>query len=84
MDRGTHIIVQHIKINKMEDLIKALQIFLKYRNEKWPTHCEHDIMMISKVHQDEVSEEDDLELEKLGFFWNDEYDCYASFKYGSA
>lgn len=68
----------------MEDLIKALQIFLKYRNEKWPTHCEHDIMLISKVHQDDVSEEDDLELDKLGFSWNDEYDCYTSYRFGSA
>jgi hypothetical protein len=26
----------------MKELIEALQIFLKYRNETWPTHCEHD------------------------------------------
>ena len=26
----------------MEDLIKALQILLKYGNPKYPTHCEHD------------------------------------------
>jgi hypothetical protein len=24
----------------MEDLIKALQIFLKYSQDKYPTHCE--------------------------------------------
>lgn len=28
----------------MEDLIKALQIFLKYSTNKYPTHCEHDVL----------------------------------------
>ena len=30
----------------MKNLIKALQIFLKYGNPKWPTHCEHDNLYI--------------------------------------
>lgn len=68
----------------MEDLIKALQIFLKYRNERWPTHCEHDIMMIARVTEEEVSDEDKNLLSDLGFSWNDEYDCWTSFRYGSA
>lgn len=68
----------------MENLIKALQIFLKYRNEKWPTHCEHDIMLISSVTEEEVSEEDQSQLKDLGFHWNSEYDCWASYHYGSA
>ena len=31
----------------MKDLIEALNIFLKYGNPKYPTHCEHDIMYVS-------------------------------------
>jgi hypothetical protein len=68
----------------MEDLIKALTIFMKYSNESYPTHCEHEIMMITKVTQEEVSEEDIEILDDLGFRWNSEYDCFTSFKFGSA
>lgn len=68
----------------MEDLIKALQIFLKYNNAKWPTHCEHDVLMIMGVEKDEVSNEDTEELKSLGFSWNEEYDCFASYRFGSA
>jgi hypothetical protein len=68
----------------MKNLIKALQIFLKYKNEEYPTHCEHDILLIAGVTEEEVIEEDKTELEKLGFHWNREYDSWASFEYGSA
>lgn len=68
----------------MDKLIEALQIFLKYRNEKWPTHFEHDILMISKVTYEEVSEEDKARLKELYFDWNSEYDCWTSYHYGSA
>jgi hypothetical protein len=68
----------------MEDLIKALQIFLKYKNEQYPTHCEHDILIIVGITEEEISAEDKIELEKLGFHWDSEYDGWASYKYGSA
>lgn len=67
----------------MEDLIKALQIFLKYKNNYAPTHCEHDIMMVSKIEKNEVSKEDKKELKKLGFAWDSEYDCWTSYRFGS-
>jgi hypothetical protein len=66
----------------MENLIKALQIFLKYGNPKYPTHCEHDVLHIVGINPDEVSHEDIIELESLGFS-NDE-DGFYSFKFGSA
>ncbi len=68
----------------MENLIKALQIFLKYGNPNYPTHCEHDILMIVGYTSSDFSKEDREELDNLGFFWNNEYDCWTSFKYGSA
>jgi len=68
----------------MEDLIKALQIFLKYKNLTWPTHCEHDTLYIIGIEKDDVSEEDIVELDRLGFFWSDSEDVFISFKYGSA
>lgn len=67
----------------MEDLIKALQIFLKYGNPDYPTHCEHDTLLVS-INPEIVSEEDKVQLDFLGFFPSEEYDeCFISFKYGS-
>lgn len=65
----------------MDELIKALQIFLKYGNPDYPTHCEHDelTIMIDPVI---VSEEDKIKLEQLGFEVSEEY--FTSFKFGSA
>ena len=68
----------------MKELIEALQIFLKYRNETWPTHCEHDILMVIGIEEEEPSEEDRERLRELGFDWNEEHDCWASYKYGSS
>lgn len=68
----------------MEDLIKALQIFLKYKNSKYPTQCEHDQLSIMDISLDMILEEDIKELEQLGFLWSDSDDCFISFKYGSA
>lgn len=68
----------------MEDLIKAFQIFLKYGNPNYPTHCEHDVLIVHIVDEKkDVSKEDRKELKKLGFQWDDEFDGFASFKYGS-
>lgn len=55
----------------MEDLIKALQIFLKYvekdsYQEKYPFHCEHDELYVS-VDPESVSYEDKEQLVELGF-----------------
>jgi hypothetical protein len=66
----------------MENLIKALQIFLNYANLDHPTHCEHDELMIMAITEEEVTEEDKKTLEFLGFHWNG--DCWASYRYGSA
>ena len=69
----------------MDDLIAALQIFRKYANKDHPTHCEHDVLIVVGITEDEVSEEDKAKLEELGgFSWNTEYDGWSSFRYGSA
>jgi len=68
----------------MENLIKALQIFLKYGNPEHPTHCEHDILYICNISPDQVSDEDKRELESLGFFIDESEDCFKSYRYGSA
>lgn len=67
----------------MEQLIEALQIFLKYDNPTWPTHCEHEILYIIGDYS-AMSTEDKAKLEELGFHWDAAMDGWASFKYGSA
>lgn len=68
----------------MKKLIEALQILVKYKDEPYPTHCEHDVLMIMGITQEEVSEDDKAKLIELGFHWNNEHGCWASYKYGSA
>ena len=67
----------------MSDLIKALQIFLKYGDPYSPCHCEHDELTICDISPDDVSEEDKAELDKLGFFVDEREECFRSFRYGS-
>lgn len=64
----------------MNDLIEALEIFLKYGNPRSPTHCEHDVLMVC-VDPTEVSDEDKARLEELGFHEHDE--DFRSYRYGS-
>ena len=67
----------------MEDLIKALQIFMQYGNPEHPFHCEHDTLYFCGVDPGEVSDEDKKKLDDLGFFVGSEGDGFMSFKYGS-
>lgn len=68
----------------MEDLIKALTIFSKYTDTKYPTWCSHDTLHIC-VDPSKVSEEDISKLSNLGFFISDDNGDYEfiSYKYGS-
>ena len=71
----------------MRDLIKALQIFLKYitpgdYGEKFPTACEHDKLFINCVSPDKVSEEDKKELKELGFVPYEDV-VFVSYRFGS-
>ena len=68
----------------MKGLIDALNIFLKYRDPAYPTHCEHDVLWICGYTQEEISAEDTARLKELGFFYSDSEDSWQSFKYGSA
>jgi hypothetical protein len=68
----------------MRNLIEALSIFIKYKDLTYPTHCEHDVLAIMGVTEDEVSAEDKKRLDELGFFWMEEHECWGSFHYGSA
>ncbi len=68
----------------MDKLIKALQIFLKYGNPAYPTHCEHDELTICGINPADVSDEDKKALDELGFFVSQDEDCFKSFRFGSA
>ena len=68
----------------MSDLIKALQIFLKYSDPEWPTWCEHDCLHICDIDDEKVCLEDKVELDKLGFFVDEEEGGFYSFRFGSA
>jgi hypothetical protein len=68
----------------MNDLIKALTILAKYNDlgkDYSPTHCEHDELMIPGVSWDELSAEDKVTLDDLGFHEGDT--GVSSFRFGS-
>ena len=65
----------------MDELIEALQIFRKYGNPKYPTHCEHDTLYICGIDPEDVSVEDIKKLDELGFFVVD--DGFQSFRFDS-
>lgn len=70
----------------MKDLIKALQILAKYANDSaTPTACGHDEFVVSGcgIELEKVAEEDQQELEKLGFHYDSEYEAFASFRFGN-
>jgi nicotinamidase-related amidase len=66
----------------MKDLIEALQIFLKYQDSQWPTHCSHDKLTVC-VDPEVVSDEDKTKLESLGFVADNSEDCFVSYRFGN-
>lgn len=68
----------------MKDLIAALTIFAKYGDPFSPTHCEHDVLIVT-IDPSLVSSEDKVLLEDLDFFEGPEFDdCFYSYRFGSA
>ena len=65
----------------MNDLITALQIFLKYGNDHNPTLCEHDEFVVA-IDPSIVSANDLEKLDTLGFFPNT-YGGFSSYRFGS-
>ena len=68
----------------MSDLIKALQIFLKYKDVKYPTNCRDDVLEIMDINESDISADDIKALDDLGFYWDDDNEVFYSFKFGSA
>lgn len=66
----------------MEDLIKALQIFLKYGNPENPTNCSHDCLYVD-IDSQLVSAEDIKLLDELEFFPDNESKGFISYRFGS-
>ena len=68
----------------MKDLIEALTIFAKYKDEYAPIHCEHEILMVPGISDTDLSDEDRKRVEELGFDWDSDFDCWTSLRFGSA
>jgi len=68
----------------MKDLIEALTILAKYMDpeQKWPTHCEHDVLYVCHIDEEDVSEEDTKRLDELGFHPSEE-GGFQSYRFGS-
>lgn len=58
----------------MDNIIKGLQILNKY---DFMLYAEHDIIYAGE--KEDVSEEDVQALDKLGWFYSEEYESWAHF-----
>ena len=67
----------------MNDLIKALQIFAKYKSLTYPTHSEHERLYIVGINKSDVSGEDLDELSELSFKWDETEEMFYSYRFGS-
>ena len=65
----------------MKDLIEALNIFTKYGEPGF--QCEHDVLIICGIDYEVISAKDMKRLDILSFFFSDEFDNFASFRFGS-
>lgn len=74
---------EHENTGGLSDLIKALEIFKKYGDPAYPTHCEHDELGVC-INPSMVSDEDKEELDGLGFFVDSHGEYFKSFRFGSA
>ena len=69
----------------MKDLIKALEIFIKYVGDiNYPFHAEHDIIYVclNDFHIKNMKQKDIKKLEELGFDWIEEREQFISYRYG--
>lgn len=67
----------------MDDLIEALTILRQYGNPHSPLNCAHDELTVC-ISPQLVPAGDREYLDKLGFFVDWGYDCFKSFRFGSA
>lgn len=69
----------------IDQLIEGLTILKKYlRTDAYPTHCEHDVLMVMVPDDTDIPTEEVARLEELGFHQDDERGLWASFRFGSA
>ena len=66
----------------MKDLIEALTIFLKYKNDDYPTHCYNEIFNVD-IDASLVSLDDVRRLEELSFYIDEDDNTFSSARFGS-
>ena len=70
--------------NNMENLIAALQIFLRYTNVPEPPkpfYIEDGYMIMYDISPDEVTDTDKQTLAELGFYIDKVENCFYSYRY---
>ena len=67
----------------MNDLLEAFTLFAKYTSDRHPTCCEHDVLYVL-VDPADVTAEDRVRLEALGFDAHEGDQNFQSTRFGSA
>ena len=55
--------------------------YLEGYHKDYPTSCEHDVLYVH-VNYEKISQEDIIELDKLGFIPNEDLGNMMSYRYG--
>jgi hypothetical protein len=62
----------------MKDIVEGVTILMKY-DPNGSIEAQHDQIFACNVTLEMVSEEDAATLDKLRWFWCEEYDCWSKF-----
>ena len=65
-------------MSQIKEIIQGLQILSRYRLQNDWIAAEHDIIYGPDLKED-VTPEDAKQLENLGWFFDEEFDCWAVF-----
>jgi hypothetical protein len=62
-----------------KEVAKAFEILQKYSKKALQVEGAHDVLFALGAPKEGVSAEDTAKLEKLGWAWDGEYDCWRMF-----
>lgn len=65
-------------MNRMQKVRDGLSILLKY-NPDGDTAADHDIIYAASIPMKNIAADDLKQLDDLGWFWDQQYECWAHF-----
>ena len=75
----------HLNVKQTQQkMLQQEELQLEQKQQFWLTRLSELEQQIQVLGNLGALKEDRQKLDELKFFWNSEYDCWASYRYGSA